>query len=567
LGPGDPIELTPRLHSQPGALVRDDQIVALRVVLPSEVGEPSLSLQGRLLEAPDGRALSEHDHVWTWPAGPYFHNHFGQVTLRLEFADGTTYPFNDLEVSAARPRAEEARRMLQHLASRSPRLLRACFATTNGTGPTGDEAPSVETLLQAGDRLVTHVERLLGGSFRKARTRLVEHLTVKRPGPGDRLDDRSLAHMMRHLDEATPSPPAQGGIALPLGVHTVWYDQTVVVERAESTDVYENGIVHGALRSVEGRLAALRAHLSAQQSRLAGPGEPVEDAAGYVRFEAVCHEHVRGMLAWPLERAGALIERVQASRRRAERVMPARPIGGRPHMTPFFAANPAYRPVFRAVTDWYRIGEGTGDVSAPLLGLKTLDRLYEFNCLVALIEMLEDEGWHLSESEVPEEGMMARSYRFGHASLGLAELHYEPEIHAATAAEPFWGLIKVAGSERTAFRPDFLLRFTRSARPPILVALDAKYANESTLRDTLLPGVALRYLHGIHSIDRPGRPALDHLWLLGPTGKMFWHYQHLAPGEVGISPNLGIVRVEAGEAGPGLRAWYRRTVLLQLMVG
>lgn len=576
------------------AQMREDDAASLSLVSPAEWGQPRLFLQGAAIEEPNLVGMEGSWRHWRWRADRYFHNCFGWTTLSLE-GQGGLVEYPPLDVLAREAQAEDARAMLEFMEVQDPRLLHACFVQAGAGKGLAERlwlggSPSLEEVLRAAREALAPVERLVFSSFRRTRSRLVEEPVVKAPDPSDTMDDRSLHYLLAHPDSAVPAP-VPGGLSVSAAGRSLYLTEVQAVRKVESADVYENGVIHGLLLSVRRRLLAVQNHLVSLQLALAEPADTSLIPEGYAQFRGVGGRYLAVSAGHFLERVQQLLLRLERTQRRVRLVLPARPVQRMPRLTPYFSANPRYREVYRAARSWYGLAEGVATPSQALLGLKSLDRLYEYVVLLSLLTAFREEDWDLVGSEQsgaggglgragefrgaspPGNGVPARLYRLRHNRIGELELRYEPRIAAeesqgeASQGEA-WDLLKVAGgSPDHPYQPDFVLRFRDLAGGlQSSAVMDAKYADFATVRERHLPDLTLKYLHGIRRSGDPTRPPFDHLWVVGPVRREPFVFHHgRPPGSSPVRPSLGILDVRPGEATKALRWWYRTILLPDLL--
>jgi hypothetical protein len=550
--------------------LREDGRYSVTVRSPSRLGTPSLELQGYRLDDPRPVERNENETVWRWDHDPYFfRNCFGLTVIRVELPGDGIHEFPPVEVVARKLKADEANTMLEYLWVVSPGLIYACFARTGYGGSQGDAPPSVERLLKQLDGLLKPIERLVDSkSSRVHRRRLVETTGVKAPSPGDVIDDRAVHFALLHLDYALEQA-ASNTVQIPVGYRQLSFDRLELVRKVESTDVYENGIIHGVLIHAERRLTAVQNRLTdvlnAIDARLADAQSRGQSDGTYVEFRTVCGYYVSQVANRPLARVSDMLRRVRRAQARASKVIPATPVRGKPRLTPTFSSRFLYQVIYRETMAWYKVGDGLSTAADLILGLKTLDRLYEYVCLFKLVDALTSEAWELEATEAPVVNEPLRDdvgeiYRFKHPRFGRAELRYEPQIPTATSSTSLWGLTKITGSSHEPFRPDFLLRFEEGAgTEPVTVVLDAKYSTFGTMRNRYIPDLTLKYLHGVINLQRPKKTPFDQLWLLGPVDFSHWTY-HNQGRHLGIAPTIGILQVRPGAGHEALSSWLRSLV-------
>ncbi|MCL5677512.1 MAG: hypothetical protein M1602_06615 [Firmicutes bacterium] len=553
--------------------VREDDTCTLSLEAPARLGPPQLSMQGVMAEGPSQVTDEGSQRVWHWREGRHFHNCFGWTVLRAEWESDLLVEFPPVDVVARKVQADEATAMLDFLGSQDTRLLHACFVQARAGDDWGIGSPAVERVLKSADEVLSGVEQLVFSTFRRACSRLVEQHVLKAPDVSDSLDDRSLQYLLAHPDSMTLTPAPH---LLPVAVagRSLYLREVQAVRKVESTDVYENGVVQGLLLSVRGRLLAVQRHLAQIQvfSERQAVSRPIPE--GYAPFQAVGSHYLEKAAKYPLARVQGLLLRLDRAQKRAQSVIAARPVRQAPRLTPYFSANPRYRAIYRAAHSWYSLAEGLAAPAQALLGLQSLDRLYEYVALFGLLTAFRQEDWELVEAQrlgPPGDSaieVIADLHQLRHDRIGSLELRYEPRIEPEGQPGEAWDLVKVAGGAGPGYpyRPDFVLRFTDLAGNDRTSAVfDAKYADFATIRERHLPDLTLKYLHGIRRAGAPERPPFDHLWVLGPVRREPFAFHRLRRGAAPVRPTLGILNVHPSDPTTAIRWWYRNVLLPDLL--
>jgi Protein of unknown function (DUF524)./Domain of unknown function (DUF2357). len=531
-------------------------------------GMPQAYFGGHQLDNPYLFDKDENYLSWKWSSEQYFRNCFGILVFRISFEElEEVYEFPPIEVIATKIKADEAKNMLQYLFDCDPNLLYACFARTSSTSAWGEKSPNIERVIYAANQVITAIEKLIFSSMRRVRTRLVETEKVKVIEKSDIIDDRSIRFIIENLDQAS-SLYNPNSVSLKFRGRAFYFEKLQVIRKTESTDVYENSIIHGVIKSVKSRL-----HLTTQQLKkvlseieshmLKDVHEGMSD---YVQFKTVCGYFIHKVSNHSFQVIEDLLKRLSLIEFNARRIIPAKPIIKVPRLTPFFSVNNVYRPIYNSSLNWYKIGDGISEISNLLFGLKTLDRLYEYVCLIKLIDIFTQEGWVIKESKLIgryefETEYTNNYYLFHHERLGFLELRYEPEISSSPDSS-LWDLIKISGSKKFPYRPDFVLRFKNiNKEEKVRIVLDAKYSTDYVIWENRLPSIIMKYLHGVRRINELQKLPFDHLWALGPTEKELKSFHHRNKESRAINPSIGVVQVKPNNSLDGLRKFYRKVII------
>lgn len=543
----------------------------IELVSPENFGSPEISIQDIVLPDPDSKETRRGGEVvWGWEPHRWFRLCFGVTHLEVEFLKGPRMVFEPIEVLASRIVADEARGMLEYLWNQSPEMIHACFARTSVEVAQGSAPPSINRILHAGEKVLNALRPILFSPVRRMRTQLVERIVRKELKPTDLIDDRCIYDALRGLQSVT-SASAYDAPQIRFGGKTFSLKYGAAVEKFETSDVYENGAIHGILQAMERRLISVRNEIERVRKEVEGSGRKQEAAS--VRFKHVCGYFIYEAFRGPLQELEHLLKRVRHYKHQAHAVVPARPVHGMPRRTPYFLANQRYRRFFVAARHWYKVGDGLSNPAEILFGLRTMDRLFEYLVLFKMLEVFQGLGWALAEASVRPSpfGHLQQINNFfvlRHHEIGTLTLYYEAQIptraNRSEGAASVGGLEKATGSSRFSYEPDYILELENRAGTKVRAVLDAKYTSEQYI-EKYLTDITWKYLHGVHLPGRTFSLPFDHVWVITPSGHVMKSHHYQAHDIVW--PTLGSIKLIPSDKGEGVARWYRRILLpvLRLM--
>ena len=552
--------------------VLEDRSYPVEVICPLDWGQPVAYIEDYLLEEPEQKETSGGTAVWEWRSDAYFRNCFGLTRFRLEFPDGRTILSHHFEVVSRKVSSSDIMTMIRYLQTRAERVIEVGFSKTRLGLALGGSMATIDHTLQVAEEAVQAIEDLLVIRSSRVRRRLVEERLVKDYELKDPVDDRSITYILENLDRGVRQPKL-GKHFLPVDMvgHRLYFSELDVVSKQECSDVYENRIIHGFLKSMLQRMGEISAYLEAvydevDRHHLKRSWDFNED---YTSFVSLCGYLVGRLSRHTLDRINRLLERVRINEWRAQQLIPAKAVSEMPRNTPWFSVYPRYRRIFVSARKWYMIRDQFADLSYLLLRLRTFDRLYEYVCLFQLLELFEAEGWQLYDASMVGysgalRGELNNRYLF-RSALGELELLYEPRIPSYTSGELPWNRAKIVGDRRRSFSPDFVVRiYHMPSGKESYIVLDAKYGSDRSITDYHLPQVVLKYNYGVANLDDLSRPPFNHIWILAPV-QHFRNYQWHLPRAGFQRTSVGVVGVLPETARVHLRAWYRDVVLKAML--
>lgn len=411
----------------------------------------------------------------------------GRMDLELQVAGRATRLVLDL---LARPeRTEEVRELVDALV-RTPLALLAMPRTQSALEPGGEgERDRVENLKEA-SRLYSEASQLLAAN---PPTRVSE--TEAETTPGARLTAailQAITHQPYALQPSTPSVHT-----LPIrGRHYTAGGVTAPVP-TEDTDTPANRFAHGVGLALERLAHETLAELRSEKHAFADSASPIE---GYVSIRQLTRTQAASVSSARIQALEEVVVEVRLARARLEKRLPVRAPNRSLTTSPRVLLDPRYARIRRALdllrapaTDHY----GTEGLVA---GITNLTTLYELYCLASLHDLLQQEGWNLTDiTHDPTSGPAGsphvlhsgqefpNTFTYQHAKHGETVVLYEPRI--TRDPHPLAGLVCVSAFTHN-LTPDIVIRF-----PAGIAVLDAKFL-AAPPRD-LMANATLKYLHGL----------------------------------------------------------------------
>ena len=196
-----------------------------------------------------------------------------------------------------------------------------------------------------------------------------------------------------------------------------------------------------------------------------------------------------------------------------------------PQKTKVFQEIHHYREIYNLFVIWFEYGELSLDKEEMLFKIKTIDKIYEYFCLLRLLNMIKQHGFEMIEDENSSRFYqydnlkygnakntdVANTYRFSDGMTRLT-LYYEPAIYAAdekTANNI--SLYRLDGN--SYYTPDFLIKCENNGRERYAI-LDSKFSRRSTLnKNNVLEHLLFKYCISLDS-KKGFYPAVNFMWLL-----------------------------------------------------
>ncbi|TAE33565.1 MAG: hypothetical protein EAZ91_02845 [Cytophagales bacterium] len=451
---------------------------------------------------------------------PSFRNRFGQCVLRLTSPDEETIPLGTLLFTNTKASEAQLGRMLVYLWERQTGWF-------DGPSRVGvdhllppDSVFGTLARLRA-DLLFLHRQQPLFRLLPQTRLLPVRQ-RLANPTP-DQLTEAALAFV---LENPYCLEPVEA-----IDSTTLIWQQTPYRLREtetdllhENTDTPENRLLHGYLTDVAQYLATLPETLAAN-SYAEAPVWQREAMTRRIRAEA-----------------GRLLQLITDWQAFAQVYLPVRyPEFVLPNALTGFDHSDHYRHTGRLIRTWFSTGRAVGLGAEPSLsGIRSVDTLYELVCLFRWLDAWQQQGYVWQSFEPAPKAMPSPHER--RPEQGFYYLNHPNGSRVLIAYEclPSHYQITVPYRKSMPLRPDFVVEWTTAEGHSHYLVADAKFRPALPVREHELPGLVMKYGHGI-SPDRSRRPAPTNrgLLLLHPTvppnvasgreGFWFWQFPRFDP--------------------------------------
>lgn len=208
-----------------------------------------------------------------------------------------------------------------------------------------------------------------------------------------------------------------------------------------------------------------------------------------------------------------------------------------PKRTKVFSELAHYKRVYNLILNYEKYASIEFDREKVISSIKTIDKLYEYYCLIKMLRMLRNAGF-----DFIHEDKMSKHFTYTPSSLRYSAdtnvantyylendaynvtLYYEPVLYNyQTAATNGIELYRTTDNNQNYYCPDFVLAFSnKTTQKTQYYILDAKYSNRFNLRkyNTLFNSIKKYHLELATTNEDAN---LRMIWLLqGKTDKDLW---------------------------------------------
>lgn len=232
-----------------------------------------------------------------------------------------------------------------------------------------------------------------------------------------------------------------------------------------------------------------------------------------------------------------------------------------PRKTKTFQEIKPYTQVFAVILRWFSYGEFSLEKDRLILQVKTLDKLFEYFCLIELLKLFAERGYQKAAIDQPaykfeysvsdgfyqNERDVANTYLLCKDDIELT-VYYQPVISATQFQNnmALYRTTKPKVGHPDYYTPDFVLKFVAASGEEDYVILDSKFSSRSNIRKYHLPKVMNKYSHQVAVAKPQGVPQM--VWILqgrvGSGENPIWKYHNsLLATHYNPRPSFGVVSI------------------------
>ena len=333
----------------------------------------------------------------------------------------------------------------------------------------------------------------------------------------------------------------------------------------KSWDVYENRVIIGFLNTALLNARQISAEFDRDVlneeriiSKIHG-NFPKEYCAPIVTIKSLQISFCRILL----EKLNRSIDTLQRISRQYSSLFDVQPLvlKALPRKTNTFCEIKPYAQVFEIIVRWFRYGEYSLEKERLILQVKTLDKLFEYYCLLRLLKLLADNGYQKANVKEPvfkfdytsadehyqNEKDVANTYLLSNGEVTVT-LYYQPVISAVQFENnlTLFRTTKPSTGKPDYYTPDFVLKFASCEDNEEYAIFDAKFSSRANIRKHSLPVVIRKYSCETSAASRCTAPKM--VWVLqgrvSSNENAIWKY-HNSPLASAYRPitSFGIVSV------------------------
>lgn len=566
----------------------ENQPIAFELTTISKIYDPILWISDLSIEPTRIETNSDGIVTYFWyPKStgnnwyePFFLNYFGICDIHIKATDidgnqlylGAT----QFEIKATKMTSDRVHKIVEYLSQKGEDIVASNYSITKIRSNTQQGRTKVLTLLSEAEDGLIFLENKLNNILAQKCTKLIPKYLIRPPRHNDKYDSTTVEWLLSHMDVLQPSQDIDDSIAI---INSKYYSpsELEVCELYADTNRYENQILHGYLISMKLFMLEVQKHTNLICDT--DNNNPSINGKGYHSFFKEMKNSYKKLFESRYDKCNYLLHKIDRLITIFNEKLPVtEPIKNSPILTPWVKSNIHYRRVYEKIIRWYRLGKADWESEGTLLGIRSLDKLYEFFCLYKLLDGIEDSGFYIIQPKSMHKKEMFREIQYqddipdkkfefkkGKTTLTLYhEREFWSPQHKQSTGDynnvEGWNVrnkmnadIRKGTGPYSKRVPDFSLEFSIEgdsfSAKKVLAIFDAKYSSfEKTFKETL-PLLVMRYVHGISYSTGGDNPVIS-LFLLNPQDKnvnsirSFHTEGYDIYGDNFALPALGVVEVD-----------------------
>lgn len=425
----------------------------------------------------------------------FFYNYFGECNLKIIIDDKE---FNyKIDIEARCENIEMTKGILEYLNQEYESILMSCFSRT------GDElfsekngSSNLQLIINKIGYISEYLHKNINLLVTKKKTELTNSIEWSTTD-GD-LSPNTIYLIQNNLHYSSTSSKESSNFKF----NGKYFKLSPFPkeEYSETTDVYENQLLHGFIKHVNILLLKIK-EIYKEELNLIKKKQYQEQV---VKFDNIINSYNIPILDYQIERITVIQNKVGTIKKIFDKHIPvSKEFIKMPQITTFIKNNIIYRNVFELIIDLYSFNDIKFEIDQPniLFGIRNLSTLYEYYILIKIIDTLKN-NFNFVEVERKSIGTnhINNFYKFEIADQLEIELYYEPIIRKSNNKNDI-GLFKVS-SDGMFRKPDFVIKIKNLKTNKFeYIIFDAKYSDYKIVKSKSVPDLVYKYLLGFRFYD------------------------------------------------------------------
>lgn len=455
---------------------------------------------------------SENDGIYTFVSEDdlkCFRNFIGLTHADIYLTDPAVfYSSVALNIYARKMTFERALSFLRMIREKSD-ISALCFSVSKLNSDSDRSTRNITALLNAGIKALDYFQhnRSRFAQFPCSKRKSVSR--IHRYSASTHLDDRSIAYMCNNPGTLQPSMVNDRDITV--GSRNFKINDIETSSIVKDTDIIENQVIVAFIRNFAEYIKELKKRLNAQRHS-ASPHVFAGDN-NYFSIDRLLKDSGL-ILSLHEDKIQLALDKCMQCMKFVEEKLPCKPIDGAniaPIPTQQVLARTHYLQLFGLIKNYYDIGEPQWRGQLEFFGLRNLYKIYEFVCLIFLIDSVKKMGFEIAQAKYIDNNYQlldvrpinepCNYYVFKNGAMSI-ELFYEPKAIKASSMQDsaeLAPLVDLVHQNAQTWSPDFAMVFRHGEQHSTHV-LDSKYSNLDTVVSTHLPECTFKYTTKMASI-------------------------------------------------------------------
>jgi len=327
------------------------------------------------------------------------------------------------------------------------------------------------------------------------------------------ISSQTIQYIIQHADELRP---VNFNTGITINKQNYQPSKTLISSTIESTDVFENQIIIGFIKTILTELSKMKEEIEIRIKK--SEGIVIDDA--YIDSKVHIYTRSRKALIHYCDLISQHIKNFQQVYRNYVKILKCEvhKVQGLPKYTPVFKSKMPYRQIYQEIKNWFSCGNYDLQKHELLLSFISISKIYEYYCLVKLLKCL---------SNFPEvdkiqfvrflytETKYYHNMRYNNTFIFRCHdkkitLYFHPVIYSIVHTRPnnielfrntsldIYSGKKIGGKTYT---PDYLLKCESDGIARYLI-IDAKHSTPDNIRQHQLAKMVCKYLFSITPLNQ-----------------------------------------------------------------
>lgn len=431
-----------------------------------------------------------------------FQNFIGLAQAEIIFEDvSSTFKSPAINVFAKKATYERALTFLKMLNEKSD-ISSICFSVTHLNSDSTKGSKNLSAMLKAGIKALDYFQEQRSRFAQFPCSKTKTRSKVENYSHTVHLDERSIAYLCTHPESLYSSFPNERDVVI--GSRNLKINQVETTSHYKDTNIVENQIVLSFLNVLLTYLKSVSRNL--KKAKTSDFDLISFDGEDFFSIDKLLFDSGL-IISFHQEKIEQAIQNCIRCIKFVEKHIPCKVRVGAslaPVPTQQVLARTHYLNLYELIKDFYDIGEPQWRGQLEFYGLRNLYKIYEFVCLVNLIDSIKKTGYVLDDASfLKNDGTVAEVrpinepcnfYSFSHGGKNL-RLFYEPSALQAkhlNVHTPSGTIVDLVHVSKRTWSPDFVISIQDSSDLEVHI-LDAKYSNFNSVKEYHLEPCTLKY--------------------------------------------------------------------------